>query len=130
MSAIAILKALHLLGVAYFFGFLMLDVLVIRRFLNENCHDAKILFYEKAKSSLHVFVTVILVSGFCMLYLLDFNPALLIWLKIIFAITAITLFFASPYIVKTSFVRGRVDLVYIPVLLLAIAVVILAKIPA
>lgn len=124
MVSPGILKAAHLLGVSYFVGFLLLDLLVIRSFLDKECHDKKLLFYEKAKFSLHVFVTVIFVSGFFMLYLLDFNPPPYIWLKIVFAIVAITLFFISPYIVKKA-PKGSVHYIYGIVLALALLVLVL-----
>jgi len=127
MTALGLLKTIHLLGISYFVGFLLLDLFVVRSFLDRECHDKKLLFYEKAKSSLHIFVTVILVSGFFILYSLDFNPPPYIWLKIVFAITAITLFFVSPYIVKKA-PKGSVHYIYGVVLILLLCVLALAKI--
>jgi hypothetical protein len=127
VSLISILKTVHLVGVAYFLGFLMLDVFVIRRFLNENCHDLKMTFYNKAKISLHLFVTIILLSGFCMLYFLNFSPPIHIWLKITFALTSFTLFFASPYIVS-KFPKIYVRYIYAIVLALALGAFLLGKI--
>lgn len=119
--------ALHLVGVAYFFGFLLLDLFVIRSFLTNECHEKKLLFYEKAKKSLYLFVAVIAASGTWMLYLSGFNPRPHIWLKITLAIFAITLFFASPYVVKKAG-KNSVGYVYAVVLASVLFVVILAKI--
>ncbi len=118
---------LHLLGVAYFVGFLLIDALIVRRFLNSECHNKKLLFYERAKYSLYLFVAIILVSGFWILSSLDFNPPMHIWIKITLATAAIALFFASPYIVKKIGKRS-VDYVYGVVLMWAVLVIILAKI--
>lgn len=124
MTLFGLLKALHLVGISYFFGFLLLDLFVLRSFLSVECHDKKLLFYEKAKSSLHVFVSVILVSGFWMLSLLDFCPPSHIWLKISFAVAAIALFFASPYMVA-RLPKGSVHYVYALILMLALAALVL-----
>jgi hypothetical protein len=96
----SLIKALHLIGVAYFLGFLLLDAFVIRRFLNTQCHDKKLLFYEKAKLSLYVFVGLIVISGVWMLLVGDLWSVPLIWVKIAFAFTAIAMFFLSVPIVK------------------------------
>lgn len=119
--------ALHLVGVAYFLGFLLLDLFVVRSFLNLECHDKKLLFYEKAKKSLYIFAAVVVVSGAWMLYLSGFNPRPHIWLKITLAIFAVTLFFASPYVVKKAG-KSSVGYVYAVVLASVLSVVILAKI--
>ena len=62
------LKAFHLIGVAYFLGFLLLDAIVLRRFLDSECRGKKILFYEKAKYSLYFFTAVIVLTGVLMFY--------------------------------------------------------------
>jgi len=113
---------LHIVGVAYFLGFLLLDTLVIRRFLDSECHAKKLAFYESAKFSLHAFVTVILVSGFFMLYYLDFSPPPHIWLKISLALTALTLFFSAPYLAK-KLSRVALARLYAFILFLAVVVV-------
>lgn len=118
--------SLHLVGVAYFLGFLLLDLFFIRSFLNSQCHDKKLLFYEKAKKSLYFFAAVILLSGVWMLYLSGFDPTPHIWLKITLALFAVTLFFVSPYIVK-KVGKGSVGYVYAVVLASALSAVILAK---
>lgn len=118
--------SLHLVGVAYFLGFLLLDLFVFRSFLNSHCHHKKLLFYEKAKKSLYLFASIIIMSGIWMLYLLGFEPASHIWLKIALAIFAILLFFVAPYIVKKAG-RSSVGYVYAVVLASALSAVILAK---
>ncbi len=96
----SLVKALHLIGVAYFLGFLLLDAFLIRRFLDSECHDKKILFYEKAKSSLYLSALVIIVSGVWMLIAGGLWSVPLIWVKVAFALAAITMFFVSVRAVK------------------------------
>ncbi len=93
-------KALHLIGVAYFLGFLLLDAIVLRHFLNSECHDKKILFYEKAKSSLYFSILLIVFSGVYMLIVGKFWSVPVISVKIAFAATAIAMFFVSVRVVK------------------------------
>lgn len=119
MNFFSILKTVHLLCVSYFLGFLLLDLFVLRRFLSLECSDKKVLFYERAKYSLHLFVTVLMVTGGAMLYLLDFNVPFFIWLKVILALGAITLFFVSPYLVS-KLPKGSVHYIYAVVLALAL----------
>jgi hypothetical protein len=119
--------SLHIVGVAYFLGFLLLDLFVVRSFLDSECHDKKLLFYEKAKKSLYLFVAIIVASGIWMLYLSGFNPRSHIWLKIALALFAVTLFFASPYIVRKAG-KNSVGYVYAVVLASVLSIVILAKI--
>ena len=109
-----ILKALHLVGVSYFVGFLLLDVLVLRSFLTNDCHEKKKLFYEKAKYSLYFFTAVIVVSGAAMFY-----PAFIhentVRLKVLSGLFSIFLFFLSPLLVQ-KFLRGYVGAIYTVVL--------------
>jgi len=119
--------SLHLVGVAYFLGFLLLDLFVVRSFLDSQCHDKKLLFYEKAKKSLYIFAAVIVASGAWMLYHSDFDPSPHIWLKIALALFAVTLFFVSPYIVK-KVGKSSVGYIYAVVLASVLSAVILAKV--
>ncbi len=109
-----ILKALHLVGVSYFVGFLLLDVLVLRSFLTNDCYEKKKLFYEKAKYSLYFFTAVIVISGAAMFY-----PAFMhentVRLKVLFGLFSIFLFFLSPLLVQ-KFLRGYVGAIYAVVL--------------
>lgn len=91
---------LHIVGVAYFLGFLLLDAIVIRRFLDFECHAKKLAFYEGAKKSLYISAFVICTSGLWLLEGFEFAPPAYIWLKISLAITALTLFFGAPYLAK------------------------------
>ena len=119
MDFFSVLKTIHLLCVSYFLGFLLLDLFVLRRFLSAECSDKKLFFYEKAKYSLHFFVTVLMLSGAWMLYLLDFEVPFFIWLKVILALSAIALFFISPYLVR-RLPKGSVNYIYAVVLALAL----------
>jgi len=118
--------SLHIVGISCFLGFLLLDLLVIRSFLDSECHDKKLLFYEKAKKPLYLFAALIVSTGLWMLYLSNFNAHAHIWLKIALAMFAIMLFFASPYIVKKT-VRSSVRYIYAVVLASAVSAVFLAK---
>lgn len=120
MSFFSIVKTVHLLSVSYFLGFLLLDLFVLRRFLSLECSDKKLLFYERAKYSLHLFVTVLMVTGGVMLYLLNFNVPFFIWLKVVLALSAIALFFVSPYLVQ-RLPKGSVHYIYAVVLAFALA---------
>jgi hypothetical protein len=119
MDFFSAIKSVHLLCVCYFLGFLLLDLFVLRRFLSVECSEKKILFYERAKYSLHLFVSVLMATGAAMLYLLDFNVPFLIWLKVALALSAITLFFVSPYLVK-RLPKGSVHYIYTVVLAFAL----------
>lgn len=119
-----LIKALHLIGVAYFLGFLLLDAFVIRRFLDTQCHDKKLLFYEKAKLSLYVFVGLVVISGVWMLIAGDLWCVPFIWVKIAFAFAAIAMFFLSVPIVK-RLPRGGVHYYYAVVAVFAVTSLVL-----
>lgn len=120
-------KALHLISVAYFLGFLLLDAIVLRRFFDDECHDKKLLFYEKAKTSLYFFAFLIIASGLLIIVANNFYLPTYIWLKICLAITALFGFFASPRLVKVL-PRGAVHYVYAAILFLVLTCLVLAKI--
>ena len=112
------LKAFHLIGVAYFLGFLLLDAIVLRRFLDSECRGKKILFYEKAKYSLYFFTAVIVLTGVLMFYPARFYDDIF-WLKGFFGIFSILLFFLSPILVK-KFLKGYVGAIYAVVTITAL----------
>ena len=95
------LKAFHLIGVAYFLGFLLLDAIVLRRFLDSECRGKKIVL-----------------TGVLMFYPARFYDDIF-WLKGFFGIFSILLFFLSPILVK-KFLKGYVGAIYAVVTITAL----------
>lgn len=110
----------HFLAVAYFLGFLALDSLVVRAFLNDECKTKKIAFYEKAKRSLYIAAAIMAFSGVWMLKKYDFSPPAIIWLKIFLVLSSLALFFTAPHILK-RFRQNKVGYWYGVVTALALA---------
>jgi len=119
-------KALHILSISFFIGFVMIDTFVIRRFLNGSCYSKKKEFYESARFSLVLVSFVIFLSGGWLAFGMGFALPDAIVLKIFLAFLAISLFFAAPTIVERFF-RKSVDFIYAAVLLLSVAVVFLSQ---
>ena len=117
---------LHFFGVVYFLGFLFLDALVIRSFLDFECHSKKLIFHKKAKNSLSFCAFVIVATGLWMLWEVGFSPPPHIWIKILLALTALLLFFTAPYSAK-KLSKAALAYLYAFISLLTIVAVLLAK---